>query len=441
MNVEDKEIPIIPKEIDINIWFKRIETEDRDFLDSLNEDIYDKIGINGERLFSLTIDNESSKMVHRTVTTISGDSVSKTLMCGLCPELETFVTLTNWMGSAENRNLKRLGMHRDFENFIEKNDPNKVCKINGNYRLKSREYFNVLLFRGQVSFENKTKSYYDWERAPFIKRSSETFMYFPSPIFMPSFTSNMEKGVSEVNLSYFTAAFSLKSIRNNVATIHLYSVNSPYKGVIDVFVDNQETIDILQNKNGIYLGLFKEMIYKKSNKVISEFYLVKLSYNPLNGDEFAGHFISMRMYYNYLRHRKLYICTDYQLIERCKKFFYQMEKSYNIKATMNFEDFLNLFIKAYFVKIDNYWYYKPYILKDMLDEDFKKLLKYIELYDKYERGQAKITDFIIEFTHKLQYFKKYHRILNILNCFNFYSKLDLILRINSQGEEGSKWMI
>jgi hypothetical protein len=437
------EVPLTPREIETDLWDKRVESDNNNFLGSISEGIYDKRGIIGEHLFPLTIDNESSKIVHRTVATITGDSVSKSLMCGLCPELETFVTLTNWMGSVEERKEKRLEIHREFEDFVEKNDPNMVCRINGNYRLKTKEYFNVLLFRSTVSFETKTQSYYDWERAPFIKRSSETFMSFPSPIFMSSFTPSEDNTVAETNSSYFTAVFSLKNFRNNIATIYLYGANTPIRRVIDV-TTNQEIVDTLLDKNGIYLGLFEEIAYKKSNKIVSGFRLVKLSFNPLNGDDFAGHFIAMRMYYNYLKEGKLSICSDDELKQRCKVFFHQILRDYGLTTSMNFDNFLIFYIKSYFVKIGQNWYYKPYIFKDVPNDDFEEFVKYLELYEKYEEKKADIQDMVSEINrHNIHYYQGFKHILDILYSFNYYSKADLVRKINNfvnkNGE--SAWMI
>ncbi|RLJ01022.1 MAG: hypothetical protein DRP06_00490 [Candidatus Aenigmatarchaeota archaeon] len=413
-----------PQEIDAEKWLKR-EKNDAEGFSKNRSCRMDKEGIIGESLFELTLDNQSSNISHRSVSVFTGDRVAKGLFHALCPELETFVTLINWMGSNTERNIKRLKYHQELIKFIEENKSDKICKIKGNYRIKKDDFAEVILYRGCLNIEDKLKKFYEWERVPFIKRSAETFAYFPSPIFMSSTPSN-EEGVSEDKVSYFTLLFKIKNIQNNIVRLILYHCTNPYVKELDVIVYDPDLLDKLKQKtNEYFIGLFEDKIYKKNKSFNREFVLLKLS-QELEGNDIAGHFIAQQLYYNYLKDLELYICTKKEFQKRCNLVFYHVKKSYGKDVNQHCGLFSQVYLDAYFVDIDDKIYYKPFIFKSLTNEEYIKFIAYLKQNRKEMDAAVERSDRI---RLDLEY-GKYKRYLEFLNNYNFYSKRTLIDIIN-----------
>ena len=302
--------------------------------------------------------------------------------------------------------------------------------MNGNYYIPSSELATILLFRGKVEIKEKGKLFYNWSKAPYIKRSAETFAYFPSPIFMSSVPSQ-EAGVAEDKVSYFTSSFKIKKIMGETATISLFYCTNPYTKDVEVIVKDEILKKKLEsNRECAFLGLFEEKIYKKKGDFFRDFVMLDCS-EDLKAEEIAGHLIALRMYYNYLVTRDLFICTNEKLISRCKMIFYHITTSYHKEVKISLQDFIEDFIEDFFIRIGDYWYYRPFILKNLNESEFKDFIDYLNLARKEKQDMIAMI--------KYQKYFKQKQFLEFLNTYNFYSKRTLINMIGTYSDLGGQW--
>jgi hypothetical protein len=429
-----------PQDIDYEKWLNRAEIDEINFSEDVS-DIMDKLGVNGNFLFDLTLDNQNSILGYRNITVPQGETVTKAMLHSLCPELECFVTLTNWMGSESERKIDRVKCSQVLKQFIIEKDENKVCRIRGNFRLRKKEYANVILYYAHIEIADKIKNLYKWTLAPFLKRTAETFCYFPSPIFMSSVRSS-EENVSEDKVFYFTAIFIIQSITNNIVKIGLINCTNKYLDDVEIFVYDKNVLEKVKNsREGIFLGLFEDKIFRKGGKFNREFVLLDLS-EKLDGNDIAGHLISQRMYYNYLKNRELKICSDDDLKRRCQTVFYQINNTLGEQVTFPIDHFYNYYLETFFINVKGFWYYIPFIINSFDKQKFDEFLSYLSmsklgLKDIIE-GNKRIE--LAKLQGKYDIYKKY---LEFVNTYNFYAKRTLIDIINSLKDKNgdSKWKI
>jgi len=418
-----------PKEIETELWLKRFDEDEQNFVKDISIGI-DKRGIVGESLFNLSLDSVGSDLSRRSISVFTGDLVAKGMFHALCPELESFVTLTNWMGATEDRKEIRVKYFKEIKRFLEEKNPNTICSIIGNYRIKRADYSTLLLFRGEVNIKDKGKMFYNWSKVPYIKRSAETFAYFPSPIFMSSVPSQ-EISVAEEKISYFTSIFRIKKMMGDTATISLFYCTNPHTKEVDVIIKNEMLKQKLEiNRDSIFLGLFEEKIYKKKGDFFRDFLILECS-EDLKGEEIAGHLVSLRMYYNYLKNRDLLLCNNEQFITRCKTVFYHITTSYKKKINISLNEFIEYFIQDYFIQIGDNWYYRPFILKDLTKSEFRDFIDYLNLLKKEKRDMIAMIKY-------LKYFKQ-KQFLDFVNTYNLYSKRTLINMIETYNDQGGRW--
>ena len=421
-----------PQEIDVEKWLKREEIDTINFSKDVSH-FMDKRGVIGELLFELTLDNQSSNISHRSVSVITGDRVAKGMFHALCPELETFITLTNWMGSSSERKIERVKYFQELKKFIVENKLNKVCEIRGNYRIKNGEFATITLSWASLEIREREKMFYEWERVPFIKRSAENFAYFTSPIFMSSIPSN-EENVSEDKVSYFSLLFKVNSIQNNIVRLTIPHCTSPNMKETDVIVYDSKLLDNLKKQiNRYFIGLFEDKVYRKKKCFQREFVLLNTS-QELDGNDIAGHFITQRLYYNYLKDRQLYLCTKEEFQKRCNIVFYHVKKSYDQEVTMPYEFFSKSYLEAYFIEIEDKIFYRPFIFKNLDKDSYIEFIQYLK--DKKEKSKELTNQLKMMKLHKKYY--KFESYLEFLNHYNFYSKRTLIDLINKWVE---KWKV
>lgn len=418
-----------PKDIDTELWLKRFDEDEQNFVNDLFVGI-DKIGIIGNNIFNLSLDSIGSDLSRRSISVFTGDLISKGMFHALCPELESFITLTNWMGASDDRKEDRVKYFKEIKRFLDEKSPNKICSIEGNYRITRANYSTLLLYRGNIVIKEKGDKFYDWSKAPYIKRSAETFAYFPSPIFMSTVPSD-EMSVAEDKVSYFTSIFKLKKISSETATISLFYCTNPHLKEVDVMIkDNDLKEKLEEDRDAVFLGLFEEKIFKKRGEFFRDFVLLECS-NNLSGEEIAGHLISLRLYYNYLKNRDLLLCTDEELIERCKIVFYHVKNSYKKKINISLDEFLKDFIENYFIKVNDKWYYRPFILKDLNESEFKDFIEYLDMLKEEKPNMVAMIKY-------MKYFKLKH-FLDFINKYNFYSKRTLINMIDVHKDLEGRW--
>jgi len=421
-----------PQEIEAERWLKR-EKEDMTNFSKEIPHLMDKRGVIGDMLFDLTLDNQSSNISHRELSVFTGDRVAKGIFQALCPELETFITLINWMGSSSERKTHRVKYFQELKQFIIENRTSEVCKIIGNYRIKNGEFATVILSWADVEISKKEKTFYDWWRVPFIKRSAENFAYFTSPVFMSSAPSN-EKNVAEDRVSCFSLLFKIKNIQNNIVRIDIPHCTTPYTKETDVIIYDQKLLDSLSKSMDTYfIGLFEDKIYLKNKYFHREFVLLNIS-EELDGNDIAAHFITQRLYYNHLKDQQLYLCSKEEFQKRGSLIFYHVRKSYNKEVTMPFEFFRKMYLEAYFVDIGDKIYYKPFIFKNLDKESYAEFMQYL----KGKKDNPKEITNLLELMKLHKKYNKHASNLEFLNRYNFYSKRTLIDSIKKWEE---KWKV
>jgi len=418
------------KNINPKKWENRKINDYENFRKDIPNSLIDNRGIIGEHLFELSLDSLGSNS-YMGLAPIRRFGVNEIEAYNfMCPELETFVSVVLWLNycneSPRNENFGDI-----LYDYVEKKDPNKKCVIKGNYRLRDKYFGDVLPFRGNIEVRQKHHLYYEWERVPFLKRSAEICAYYPSPIFMPSFPDDT-MGVSKMFI--FTMPFKCRQIRDNSLEIIIPSCTTYHQALMNVQVANKSIVKELgNNPNEFYMGLFREKIVD-TGKYWRTFELINISDEKLTGDDLLGHFISQRMYYNYLKNKCLKICTSEELNDRIKLATTQIYRTYNIEPSITFEKFKLVYLNKYFVEINDCWYYKPYIFKNLNNEQYALFLEYLDGNFSHKKcaGYDVLKAFEIE-----KQFEKYKKYLNFLNTYNYYSKRDLINIINKGG--GYKW--
>jgi len=417
---------ITPKQIEIEKWENRGKADTENFIDSTFK-YADNLGIKGDKLFDLTLDNNSSSICTRKVSLEIGGSASKGMFHSFCPELETYVTLINWLGDSSTRNKERLNYHKILKEFNESKEGNKVCKIRGNYRIKKGEFSNILLYHSKIEIKDKKKNFLDWSKAPFLKRSGETINYFPSPVFMSSVKSEL-KNVGEERIYCFSAIFKFVSLKNNLLSIKILNCTNTYDKAVEVFVEDKELIEKLKNdSSSTFVGLFEDKIYRK-NSYQREFVLHMAEKS--SGDMIVAHLLTQRMYYNYLMEGNLHICSNLKLRGRYESICRRVFEEYNEELELPFDLFCKFYFGDYFVNINDNWFYRPYVLQKLASqEEFKEFLDFLsECQDTVDDDIIKL----IELRQKKEKYQRHKIYLEFINNYNYYSKRTLIEIINNE---------
>jgi len=421
---EQKQI-ITPKQIQIEKWDNRGKSDTDNFIDCVST-YADNLGIKGDKLFDLTLDNNSSSICTRKVSLGIGGSASKGMFHSFCPELETYVTLTNWLGDSSTRKKERLQYHKILREFNESKEENKVCKIDGNYRIKKGDFSNILIYLSKIEIKDKKKNFLDWPKAPFLKRSGETLNYFPSPVFMSSVKSELQN-VAEERIYCFSAIFKFVSLKNNLMTIKILNCTNPYYKDIEVLAEDKELIEKLKDIScSTFIGLFEDKIYRK-NSYQREFVLHMAE--KASGDMIVAHLLTQRMYYNYLMEGNLYICSNSKLRNRYESLCRRVFEEYNEELELPFDLFCKFYFGDYFVNINDNWFYRPYVLQKLDSQTFDEFLNFLsECQDNTDEDITKL----IALRQKKDKFQKYKLYLEFINNYNYYSKRTLIEIINNE---------
>jgi len=430
---ETKYRRIIYKNINPRKWENRKINDYDNFTKDIPNSLIDSRGIIGEELFELSLDSLGSGFDMGLSPIRHLGDVEIEAYSFMCPELETFVSVVLWLNYCNESSCKNESFGDILHDYVEKKNPDKKCVIKGNYRLRNNYFGDVLPFWGDIEVRQKHHLYYEWERVPFLKRSAEVCVYYPSPIFMPSFPDDTT-GVSKMFV--FTMPFKCRQIRGNTLEIVIPSCTTYHQSLMNVQATNKSIVEELgNNPNEFYMGLFREKIVDNKGYWRS-FELINISDEKLTGDDLLGHFISQRMYYNYLKDRCLEICTSEELYDRIKLAITQIYRTYGMESSMSFEKFRAVYLDKYFVEINDYWYYKPYIFKNLNNEQYALFLEYLggKFSHKKYTGHEMLEKLELE-----RQFSNYKKYLNFLNIYNYYSKKDLINIINKG--EGYKWRI
>jgi hypothetical protein len=423
------------QDMDIKKW-KNKKYDDYYFIKEISNSLIDNVGIIGEELFELSLDSLGSSF-DMGLAPIRGFGVNEIEAYNfMCPELETFVSVVLWLNyDNESSTCKNENFGEILYDYIEKKDVNKKCVIKGNYRLRNEHFSDVLPFHGSIEIRKKHDSYYEWERAPFLKRSAEVCTYDTSSLFMSSFPDDTT-GVSKISI--FTMPFKCRQIKNNSLEIIIPSCTTYHQALMNVQVANKSTVKELDNNpNEFHMGLFREKIVDTKG-YWRIFELINISDAELTSNDLLGHFISQRMYYIYLKNNHLKICTSKELEKYIKVATHQIYKNYDVEPNhfFDFEIFKLVYLNKYFVEINDCWYYKPYIFKNLNNEQYALFLEYLE--GKFSYKEYTGYD-MLEKLEMEKRFNKYSKYLNFLNIYNQYSKRDLINIINKGG--GYKWRI
>lgn len=413
------------KEIDPLKWNFRIENDQKRFLEKLNIQ-FDKRGIKGDSLFPLTLDKTNQRELKniRSLKILSGELTNKEIFVALCPELENFVTLINWIGGQDSLNQDRIDLKKILDQILDENNKNKTCSIFGNYRLSSENYAVILPFRGEYSLDDKIIQ--GWENSPYLKRTSETFLGYPSPMFS-SIVNSLSLGgdsLKEKKLFCFSAIFKLNYSNLEEGCIDVLSATSSRFGRINVKLNlTQQKLDLIsKNRDNLFLGLFANVIDSDKKWEIS---LIDLSNSCLNSEEIINNLISTRLYYNYLTSNSLYVCTITDLKKRLDKISFQVSKNINVqKEDINFDIFYNKYLKNFFYLSQNNVYYIPCFLKE---GNLKEIIGHFENIVLLEKEGKTYLDLSLKLgIENMKKFEKEVRQIKFVKWYNTFSKRGII---------------
>jgi hypothetical protein len=444
--VEEKIYPIILPELDPRKWENRIFNDNKNFLNDLNVP-YDEKGIIGENLFPLSLDNTHQDVIRaiRSLKVISGETVDKEIFTALCPELENFVSFVNWLGSVDSRNNKHLEYKKKIKSFLEDTEGKNICVIKGNYRISKENYAVILPFRGEFDIVDN-KDPLEWEFAPYLKRTSETFSAYPSPIFTSPINDLSLGGDSkkEKKLFCFTAPFIFQYSDLDELTLKIVSGTSPAPRDINKIKSalSSKNFNILtKEKEGIFIGLFANIIDENKKWSI---YLINISRNKLSGEDLIAHLLITRMYYNYLINLDSLLVSELDSLKRyIKTLGYQTEKTFNMYIPLiDFEKFYKKYLEGYFYINNNQVYYIPKCLKGECRE-IGEFLEYLKSFNSRDKCNGNEWLMKIGIT-KVKQFEKSLKVLNFIKQYNTYSKRDLIELIKTHRRKIDntwKWQI
>jgi hypothetical protein len=425
---------LIPKE-KINF---RIENESKFFIQKILNDKNNMLRyispdkrnrIHGDKLFPINIlINKGVEDIKIVKSYLSKDDLDKVEFLSFCCELENTVVLNLWLDDSDNTiSDNKINLFKEIKN--NKNN-NKYTSLNldGNYLIgnNNQNYSTILMFKSNSKIITQNNIFFDWKYMPFIKKSSETIKTYMSPSFSPvMFDSKLNKDAFQ---TYFSSIFKVKSISNNVVKIEVLNHFMSYKSnseFFDVGLDDLNLLNELSkihNEDRFVLGLFIDKLYKYDSKYYSrEIFLVDL-FSDTTPEEILYHKIIQRIYYHYLITFDFRICLLSELkkiyIKECELLSY-----IGIKIKISFDNFISSFLNNYVVVINDFVYYKPYLLFDLDQNTLGKI------YSAYKEECDNC------------YFGNYSKeIYNLffLNIYNSLSKKTLIDRIKKWD---NKWKI
>lgn len=409
-------------EIDDEQWEYRENFYLPEFLKKLKDLSIEKDGIGIKLPFNITLFSSGSTVDYRSVLISSKKQVDKGIFHSLCPELESYVTLINWMPEDNDTNYFK------FQDFTKCKDLSQNYKIQGKYRICKDSFFSILPYYCNI-VNSVVDMKHSWITAPYLKRSGELFGVYPSPLFMSKLHSQ-RKNVSEERINYFTAPFKILNIKNDKASILFLNTTSRSKtnSGYDILIDK-----IIASKikcGNIYIGLFQESIYK-SEGYQREFILKDIGVEN-STKEIVGHFILQWLYHNYLKkvngdEINLYLCTYDDLlryIERTLKKVNlilennnKLDDNFYLEYLGNFEHHIKIIEKEYI-------YYCPFLLSHLSKKEFKDFILTINNF-------SDIHPYELMPHEKMKFFDD-KRNIKILNLYNSYSKRVMIKLLNSK---------
>ena len=436
LNPKSLKLPKIEKESntgtsnEIKNEFKSVTNEKNGFLHEIQH-LVDKHGIQGREIFDLTLDNQNSKASNRLVSLKDGDRAAKGMFHALCPELESFITVTNWMGPVNEKKSHRIEAQRKFMRYIQEGKKDEVCKIKGNFRIKNPDFSTVLLYRAETEVVQRDSDFYDWERVPFLKRSAEVFDCVTPYGFMSTIKSSGYEVVEE-RVVYFTSLFKLKNVTNNIANITVLSSNMHEDREAKVLVHDPQILSSLKkDADSVFEGLFIDKLSKKQENSRA-FELLDVS-DKMYGNDISAHIISQKLYYNYLKDMNLHVTSKKSFSYICNKVFKDVENMYNEKVDiLSFDLFWKLFLERYFVEYNDQIYYKPFVIKGIPSDKMGEFSYYLYT-DKSE-----LNNDLLKARTLHQKYWEYEKRIDFLNKYNRHSKINLIAYVNLRPK---KWIV
>lgn len=419
------EYKIVP--IDKEKWEKRLIDDLNNFYSEENN-CYDKIGIVGENIFSLSFDSKNSFNYLRNVQLYSTEEVKKNIFTALCPELESFVSLNLWFNNEENKK-ENIELYKRLKNYKENNISNNILKLDGNYRITKDCLGRILKYHGKLSFEDKQLNFYNWEDVPFLKNSGEVFLYFKSPLFLSNENSE-DSEIKEEEVFYFTMLFKkFDKVDDNEIMLEILNITDKYKKLIKFKKYNEKEL----NDDNLRLGLFKEIIIKKSNEYIREFEIVDFT-EELKGEDILSHYLNLKLYYNFLLKNDLCICSKNEFDNLCNKEInyikFHLKKDVNVNCF-----FLERYMKNFRI-IENRIYYIPFFLQNSDDKYIISFFNYInECSLKIDKNDVLLC---------LKHMSDNERFGKLKRNFDFYKKYIFLQKrslIDILKKSEKKWII
>jgi len=437
------------KELDPLKWKNRAKNDQERFIGEIGFNS-DERGISGENLFSITLDNTHQEEIKniRSLKVSSGDTVSKEMFSALCPELENFVTFVNWLGTSEFVNDKNMTYRSKIKDFLKDKNGAKICSIEGNYRIAKEDYARILPFRGDLTILENSNSL-GWELAPYLKRTSETFLCHPSPIFTSPVNDTSLGGSTqqEKRLFCFTAPFILKYSDLDDLSMEIISDTTHLRGKI--IVKSGITKDKLSKlkespNNSVFIGLFANII---ENNKKWEIYLINISENPLTLKDLTAHLLITRLYYNYLNNKNsLFICSEQKLRDRISTITRQIKNMFNVNSyPLDFYTLYKDYLSNFFCIFNKNIYYLPYSIKKQEDINHEEFIDHFEKLALLEREGVSYLDISLKIgINNLKKFEKATRITKFSKTYSYHSKRGIveIIKNHLNKNDGTwKWKV
>ncbi|MCS3901778.1 hypothetical protein [Methanococcus voltae] len=423
--------PILYNKFNPEHWKNYYELHTKNFKKELSDSYIDGMGIIGENLFEITLDNQISNS-KCNLTNVRFGILESECYCLMCPELESFISLVLWMNYENESNYeKKEKYYTILEDYLSKSSSEETCVLTDNYRIRTENFGDLVPFKGTIKKREKKKSYFDWERVPFLKRSAEVSAIHSSPPFMPTFPD------SKTKIQIFTMPFKINQYTKYDMELIIPSATTSKTGVLNLGKPSNEVYDKLKStKTEWYIGLFIEKIININENYTRNFEIIDIS--SAGVIDVIGHLISQKLYYNYLKEFNLEICSNYEL-ERLFKFHVQkMYEQYNEDVWADLDTFYRIYLEKYFLKIHGKVYYKPYIFKELNFKEYGEFIKYLNDSEEYQKKIYEDTN-VMENINLAKKFSKNKSYFEFLKKYSKYSKYDLINRIFKNG--GRQWRI
>ncbi|MFC2154304.1 hypothetical protein ACFLRC_02340 [Candidatus Altiarchaeota archaeon] len=338
--------------------------------------------IRGDTLFGLTIDilNRSSK-VFREIQLRSRDKVIKSVFFGICPEIESIISIPLWIQHSRSSDESYIKIH-DYLSLPTEEKQDKIISIKGKYSLKPPNKINI--FHGLCELKDRPSYTYDWELVPFLKVNAETFFPYSSPIifeeiYLPDSSGDYHS--AKVNVKSTVGIIKEKYGKEFNIKLPSFRENHPR------YLDNIEFESIVKTSPIDFQkkDLVSLLILERYHKDKFEYSILKI--RKIDERDIAIHLLISELYHMFLSTGRLAICSEGELEslfnDACVKTRGFLKNNVTFGSLFSYKTVFSIYLKSYFRFIQGNIYYIPKVFHNYSDKEVLLINETLRLIEQY----------------------------------------------------------